>query len=294
MFEKDRLTLEADGAGWPHVDHSRMVRAGGLDWHVQVMGDGPVMLLLHGTGSSAHSWRDLMPDLAKDYTLVVPDLPGHGFTGAPPRYNLTLNGMARGLGALLKELNLTPEIAVGHSAGAAVAIWSTLEGLIAPKGLISINGALLPFKGATGLVFPTVARLLFVNPFTPRIFARQARTESVTRLIEQTGSDLSEEGIEYYRRLMRNPGHCAAALGMMANWDLRPMGRLFGRLEIPLHLIVGEEDEAVPPGDAETVLDKVPNGTLHRLPGRGHLAHEEDPPGMTALIREIADSCRAN
>ena len=188
---------------------------------------------------------------------------------------------------LLKVLNLTPDLAVGHSAGAAVLIWATLEGLIHPKALIAINGALLPFKGASGWIFPTMARLLFVNPFTPRLFARQASAEGVARLIRQTGSTLDEDGIDYYRRLMRSPAHCAAALGMMANWDLRPMGRLFPRLQTPLHLIVGEEDEAVDPDDIEIVLNKVPNGTGHRLSGLGHLAHEEDPHQIIALIQKI-------
>ena len=167
-------------------------------------------------------------------------------------------------------------------------IWATLEGLIHPKALIAINGALLPFKGASGWIFPTMARLLFVNPFTPRLFARQASPAGVARLIRQTGSELDEAGIEYYRRLMRSPAHCAAALGMMANWDLRPMGRLFPRLQTPLHLIVGEEDEAVDPEDADIVQKKVPHGTIHSLPGLGHLAHEENPQKILTLIQEIA------
>jgi magnesium chelatase accessory protein len=287
MFERDRLSLETHGKDWPLRQHSQIIVAGGLSWHVQVMGTGPVLLMLHGTGASTHTWRALMPELAQHYTIVAPDLPGHGFTGAPTRQDLTVGGMARAVAALLKVLNLTPDLAVGHSAGAAVLIWATLEGLIHPKALIAINGALLPFKGASGWIFPTMARLLFVNPFTPRLFARQASAEGVARLIRQTGSTLDEDGIDYYRRLMRSPAHCAAALGMMANWDLRPMGRLFPRLQTPLHLIVGEEDEAVDPDDIEIVLNKVPKGTGYRLPGLGHLAHEEDPHQIIALIRKI-------
>lgn len=287
MFERDRLNLETDGADWPLREHSRLVKADGLDWHVQVMGQGPVMLLLHGTGASTHSWRDLMPDLATQYTVVALDLPGHGFSSAPASYRLTLNGMARGVAALMRSLDLTPHLIVGHSAGAAVAIWAAMEGQMTPRAIIALNGALLPFKGASGFLFPTIARLMFVNRYIPRLFAKQSSTASVRRLIERTGSDISDEGVEYYHRLMANPGHCAAALGMMANWDLRPMGRLWDRLTVPLHLIVGMEDEAVDPEDADTVAARIPGAVVHRLEGLGHLAHEEDPARVAALLREI-------
>ena len=84
------LDWDRDGQNWPHRQASRFVEAGGIRWHVQIMGQGPVMLLLHGTGAASHSWRDIMPLLAAQFTVVVPDLPGHGFTRAPgPDYSVT-------------------------------------------------------------------------------------------------------------------------------------------------------------------------------------------------------------
>lgn len=288
MFEKDRLSLDREGADWPHRKASRIVRAAGLDWHVQVLGEGPCLLLLHGTSASTHSWRDMMPALAEHFTVVALDLPGHGFTGAPTRHQLSLDGMARGVAAVLSDLNLEPEIAVGHSAGAAIAVWATMEKLIAPRAVISFNGALLPFKGATGFIFPTVARVLFVNPFVPKFFARQADAESVGRLIRGTGSEIDEDGLNYYVTLIGNAGHAAAALGMMANWDLKPLVRRLPTFDTPLHLIVGEYDEAVEPEDADTVAGKAKSAVVRHLPERGHLAHEEDPDGAVSLIMEIA------
>lgn len=78
------MNWDHDGRDWPNREHSRFVEAAGLRWHVQQMGRGPVLLLLHGTGASTHSWRALMPLLAAEFTVVAPDLPGHGFTSAPP------------------------------------------------------------------------------------------------------------------------------------------------------------------------------------------------------------------
>ena len=63
------------GADWPHMDLSRFVQTPGVRWHVQIAGSGPVLVLLHGAGASTHTWRDLLPALSADFTVVCPDLP---------------------------------------------------------------------------------------------------------------------------------------------------------------------------------------------------------------------------
>jgi len=78
-----KLVWERDGRDWPNRDASRFVRAGGLRWHVQKTGTGPVLLLVHGTGAATHSWRELAPLLARRFTVIAPDLPGPGFTQRP-------------------------------------------------------------------------------------------------------------------------------------------------------------------------------------------------------------------
>ncbi len=252
------------------------------------MGQGPTILLLHGTGASTHSWRDLAPLLASSYTVIAPDLPGHGFTECPAQRRLSLPEMASGVAALMNVLSLRPLVVVGHSAGAAIAIRGCLDGALEPASVISINGALLPFRGPAGYLFPPLAKLLFVNPLTPRIFARSAANrERVIRLIRGTGSELTEAGIDFYARLFRSPAHVAATLGMMANWDLYRFARELPGLDVPLRLMVGEKDLAVAPSDADRICQMVPNAAVLHLPGVGHLAHEEDPPGVARLVKKI-------
>ena len=105
MYERfyPGMDWAAHAAHWPHAAHSRFVEAGGIRWHLQQMGDGPVMLLLHGTGSGSFSWRALMPLLAERFTVLAPDLPGHVFTGRGPEGALSLRGMSEGLRALLLQ-----------------------------------------------------------------------------------------------------------------------------------------------------------------------------------------------
>jgi magnesium chelatase accessory protein len=286
--DPDRPSWEEDGRDWPNRQASRFLQAGGLRWHVQVMGSGPVLLLLHGTGASTHSWRGLAPLLAEHFTVVAPDLPGHGFTTGFPRGRPSLTGMARGIAALLTAEDLSPVVAVGHSAGAAVMIRMALDGSIAPKLLVGLNGALLPFGGIAGQIFPPMAKVLFLNPLAPRLFSWAADRGAVERLLRNTGSRIDERGLELYLRLFRKPAHIAGALGMMANWDLESFERDLSRLTIPTLLVVGGNDQAVLPDVSFQVRDRVAHATVSVLRGLGHLAHEEEPEKVSELIVEHA------
>ena len=197
--------------------------------------------------------------------------------------------MAESVAELVAALGLHPSVVVGHSAGAAILIRCCLDGTLAPDAVVSLNGALLPFRGPAGYLFPPLAKLLFLNPLSPRLFARSAEDrERVVRLIRGTGSTLDDTGIELYARLFTCPAHVAAVLGMMANWDLHRFMRDLPALAVPLLLIAGANDKAVAPADAERVGRLVPGARQARLPGLGHLAHEEDAATVADLIVDFA------
>jgi magnesium chelatase accessory protein len=283
------LVWERDGRDWPHHESSRFVKSAGLTWHVQEMGRGPVALLVHGTGASTHSWRLLAPILARSFTVVMADLPGHGFTQMPHASGLSLPAMTEGLCQLLVTLNEQPAIAVGHSAGAALLARAILDGRMGPKALVSINGALLPFDRPISQLFSPLAKMLALNPLVPRVAAwRAANPAAVERLIRNTGSKLDAAGIELYRRLFRSPEHIAGALGMMANWDLSSVVRDLPRLAIPLVLIAGSNDLAIPPDEAATICKLTSKARTEVLSGTGHLAHEEAPAAVAEIVLRAA------
>lgn len=281
------LTLEQDGADWPNRAASRMIAAAGVDWHVQILGDGPTLLLLHGTGASTHSWRDLAPLLARRFRIVAPDLPGHGFTPAPNARAQSLPGMARAVAGLLDALTLKPTVAIGHSAGAAVAARMILNGDIQPDRLIALNGALTPFEGLAGRLLPGMAKGLFLNPLAPRYFAWSANSAAIRRLLDGTGSTIDARGVALYERLMRNPSHVAGALGMMAHWDLHTLERDLPRLGPAIELIVADNDKTVPPHGARKLAARLTNARVHALPRLGHLAHEEAPEQIAQLVFDL-------
>ncbi|MER0238646.1 alpha/beta fold hydrolase BchO [Fulvimarina sp. MAC8] len=273
-------------ADWPLVRHSRSVSAAGIDWHVQILGEGPDILLIHGTGASTHSFRDLAPILARTHRVIMADCPGLGFTDRPAR-SLTLQTMAAMHGELLKKLDAAPEIVVGHSAGAVIAIEMALDGRVSPNLVVSLNGALLPFPGLAGRLFPKIAKVVYRNPIVPRIFAYRAKSESaVSGLLDGTGSALTPEGKALYARLFQDRHHVAGTLSMMSHWDLDRFAARLGRLETPLLLLAGDKDKAIPTSVSERVATRVANGEVRILPGLGHLAHEEAPDRIAAIILE--------
>jgi magnesium chelatase accessory protein len=277
-----------DARDWPNRAASRFVEAGGLRWHVQVAGEGPTVLLLHGTGASTHSWAGLLPLLAARARVVAPDLPGQGFTQALPPARQSLPGMAQGIAALLAALGAAPALVVGHSAGAAIGARLCLDAAVAPLALVSLNGAMLPLGGLTGTVFSSAARALVGLPFVPWLFARRAADgRTVRRLLADTGSALTEAQVGFYARLFRRQGHVAATLAMMANWDLRPMETELKRLTTPLLLVVGGNDRTVPPTQARRVRALVPEARIETLPGLGHLAHEERPEVIAQMLAPL-------
>jgi magnesium chelatase accessory protein len=281
-----------DGAHWPHRDRSAFVETAGLDWHVQRMGNGPTLLLLHGTGASSHSWRGVMPLLAKKFDVVAPDLPGHAFTRGRPRGGLTLPAMADSVGLLIDKLGVRPAGIIGHSAGMAIALQSAISrGDSIP--LIGLNAAIKPFAGLAARMFPALAKLLVLNPLVPRLFAARARMPGETErfLRRATNSRIDGEGIRCYEILFGSSSHCAGALEMMAGWDLSQLETALGAVVNPVLFVHSSNDPAVGMAAIEDSHRRIPGARLEVVDGLGHLAHEESPGAITTLIdRFIGDA----
>ena len=243
-------------------------------------------LLLHGAGGATHSFRGLAPLLARDGRIAVVDLPGQGFTQPGTLVRCGLDAMAEDLAALCASQGWRPETIVGHSAGGALAL-RLAELMPDPKPqVVGINAALGPFEGVAGWLFPLLAKALALNPFAPSIFARLAGGEpGVRRLLVSTGSTVDDEGARLYARLIADPKHVGGTLMMMAQWRLDEFLERLPFNHAPTLLIAGEGDRAVPPSVSARAAERLPDARLVRLPALGHLAHEEAPGEIAALIQ---------
>lgn len=278
-----------EGPQWPNNTLSRFVEAGGARWHVQQAGQGPTLLLLHGSGATTHSFAALLPLLAQTYEVIAIDLPGHGFTSALRASQPTLQGVSQSIKALLQQEQIKPDLVVGHSAGAAIAVKMAANALLDPAALVAINGAFYPFPGPAALVFPAVARALFLNPFVPSLVARSARSpRRVANLIASTGSTLDDDGLELYRRALSSRNHVEGTLAMMANWDLVPMREHLQALDRPVLQIIGSQDKTIDPSAAQKTASLLKQGQLVQFEGLGHLVHEEEPGDVADTILTFA------
>lgn len=289
---RDAPSWNVDGRDWPNRAHSQFIRASAIRWHVQVMGQGPVLLALHGTGASTHSFRDLAPALAGRFTVVAVDLPGHGFTSAPEPSRFTLPGMAQAVAELMEGERWDVAVGVGHSAGAAILCRMALDHLIEPRLIVSLNGALRPFQGLMGKVYGWGAQVTAWSPVAARIVAGQARdVRNIRDMVERIGSRLDQRGLRLYQRLVQRSGHTASALAMMARWDLASLERDLPRLPCPLQMVTGARDTAVPPSNALHLAARLPMVTATVMPDVGHLSHEEAPGPTAALVTTLARDC---
>lgn len=275
---------------WPQRANSRSHETAMRRWHLQTSGAGPTLLLLHGTGASSHSWRDLIPLLGKQYHVVAPDLPGHGFTGRRPGERLSLEKMTASIAELIDDLKLRPAAIIGHSAGAAIGLRLALDRPDEVPLVIGINAALLRFGGAWHPLISPLTRLCSSVALIPKLIASAAKDPAaVRRMLESTGSNVDALGLDCYQALMRSESHVAAVLSMMGNWRLDGITADLPALRSRLVLLTGDLDQAVPPEQASIVAGKVRGASVHSLGAFGHLAHEEAPVVVATQILSTAN-----
>lgn len=278
-----------DLPGWSLSAQSERIVCGPHRWHVQTLGAGPELLLLPGAGSSTHTWRALIPQLAEHYQVRALDLPGQGFTQSPNATRSGLDEMVTDITALCHQEGWAIQALIGHSAGAAIALG--LSRTLAVRRVVGINPALDHFEGVAGWLFPALARLLAANPFTANLFTLGASRGRARRLIEGTGSEISDEGLSFYTRLISDKTHVNGALQMMARWKLDGLLSDLPDIAADTLFLTGSEDAAVPPKVAGTAAERLPHARVVQLDGLGHLAHEEDPERVLShILRFLEDT----
>jgi magnesium chelatase accessory protein len=280
------LDWARDGSAWPNHDASAFVDSGGIRWHVQRIGRGPVLLCLHGTGAASHSFAPLAAELADRFTLVVPDFPGHGFSSSSRRPgDLALDALAAQVSGLVRTLGITPLALLGHSAGAAVAARMLLDG--APgRGLVALNPAIRLPANPRELPGWSLAEWIARQPFLARgIAALASQRGLVARMLRQNSPALPDDQVALYQRLWHSDRHVHAVFTMMAGWDVAPLRRSLGQLAVPTLLVSGANDPWFPPRLVEALAAELPRATHITLPSAGHLSHEERPTDVARAIR---------
>jgi magnesium chelatase accessory protein len=271
---------------WPNRQHSSTVCVGGLDWHVQLAGKGPVVLLLHGTGSSTHSWSDLIPLLENDAQVIVPDLPGHAFTLGGKLEDLKLDEIAHSLQLLIDHLGIeAPSIVVGHSAGAPLALRFAVAALKPPKLVIALNPSFIPPPAVyTSFFGPMLGPITRSSTLSSLLASLSPSLGMVDKLLDSTNTILPEARRVYYRKLFERSDHVRGSMNFMAAADIQKVLEEANLYQGKLICVLGNQDAWIPVKPLEKIIrDYFPAAEILKWEG-GHIMHELESIKVAQLI----------
>ena len=271
---------------WPNREHSSIVSVGNIDWHVQLTGKGPVVLLLHGTGSSTHSWSDLIPLLEPHAQVLVPDLPGHAFTLGAKLEDLKLDKIAHSLQLLINQLDIeAPSIVVGHSAGAPLALRFAVAASNRPKLVIALNPSFIPPPPVyTSFFGPLLGPITRSSTLSSLLATLSPTLGMVDKLLDSTNTILPESRRVHYRKLFERSDHVRGSMNFMAAADIQKVLVESDLYQGKLICVLGNQDAWIPIKPLEKIIrDYFPAAEVVKWEG-GHIMHELEPNKVAQLI----------
>jgi pimeloyl-ACP methyl ester carboxylesterase len=259
-------------------------------------GSGPVLVLLHGITSSSATWERVMPYLARRYTVIAPDLIGHGYS-AKPRGDYSLGAHASTVRDLLLALGHERASILGHSLGGGIAMQFSYQfperterlALIDSGGLgrdvnVLLRAATLP---ASEFVLPLLAatRLLDAGQLVAGMLGRlglRARTdiEEIARGHATLSDAEARAAFVHTLRAVVEPG----------GQRVDASNRLYLAEKIPFLLVWGERDSIIPVSHGRATHERVPGSRLEIFPESGHFPQLDEPQRFIDVLVDFIES----
>jgi len=252
-------------------------------------GSGPPLVLLHGLGGYAFSWRFFLPALLRQATAYAVDMPGAGFSEPAPHLNHSLRASAERMLRFLDAANINSCDLLGTSHGGAVAMMVAAISpervrrliLVAPVNPWSAHGKWLAPLAANPVVAPMLLRL------GPHL---RATHDFWLRRLYGNPRRIPAGALEGYSIPLRKPGALDRAFAIVHTWnrDLRELKSALPRIaHIPTLLVWGSRDRAVSPASALPLSQQFKTCCLVMLEGAGHLPYEEMPDEFNRAVLEF-------
>jgi pimeloyl-ACP methyl ester carboxylesterase len=259
-------------------------------------GEGPLIVLIHGITSTSDVWLGAMARLAEHYTVVAPDLLGHG-RSAKPRGDYSLGAYASGARDLLGVLGFERGTVVGHSLGGGIALQFAYQYpeyterlvLVSSGGLGKEVHSLLRAGAlpASELVMPLIAPSWAVR-------AGAAIAEFLQRLGVQAGPDLAEAARGYASLADRDARaaflHTLRAVIDLEGQRVSAADRLYLAEGLPTLLIWGTDDPIIPVGHGRAAVQRIPGSRLVEFSDSGHWPQLDDPDRFVRELREFVET----
>jgi pimeloyl-ACP methyl ester carboxylesterase len=261
----------------------------------RMMGDGPALLLLHGIGDSSASWVPLMPALAERYTVIAPDLLGHG-NSARPRADYSVAAYANGMRDLLEVLGVERATVVGHSLGGGVAAQFAYQYpdrcerlvLVASGG---VARAVTPFLRVASAPFAEFVLPLMQLPLG-RLGAR-----AIIEVLRVSGHDLGRDSEELKRVFDAFPDTAARVaftrtLRSVVDWRGQVVtlrDRCYLAEAMPIMIVWGTRDAVIPVHHAKAAHAAMPGSRLVIFEGAGHFPHHAERDRFVTELNRFID-----
>ncbi|HEY5195061.1 MAG TPA: alpha/beta hydrolase [Solirubrobacteraceae bacterium] len=268
----------------------------GHDVAYRQAGSGPVVVLVHGITSSSATWKRVMPYLAERFTVIAPDLAGHG-ESAKPRGDYSLGAHASSLRDLLLALGHERATFVGHSLGGGIAMQFSYQFPERCERLVLVDSGGLGRDVNWLLRAATLPGSELVLPFlaATRLLDAGAR---VGGLLSRLGLGLPTDLEEIARgHSTLSDSAARAAFVHTLRSVVEPGGqrvdasnRLYLAEQLPFLLIWGERDSIIPVSHGRATHERMPNSRLEVFPHSGHFPQLDEPERFLDVLVQFIDS----
>ena len=262
-------------------------------------GSGPALLLLHGLGCDHTTWAPVIASLARRYTVIAPDLLGHGHSDKP-RADYSVGGYANGMRDLLSVLGIDRVTVVGHSLGGGVAMQFAYQFPERTERLVLISSGGLGREVHPLLRASTLPGSELVLPLLthPRVLAAgEAVGRAIGFLRLRTGTDLAEVA-RGFSSLGDAEARAAFIATMRAVLDpggqrVSALDRLYLSESVPSLLVWGEADPVIPIAHGRAAHAAMPGSRFEVFEGVGHFPQLERPYEFARLLADFIAATEA-
>lgn len=271
----------------------------GASAHIRDEGnpEGPVLVLIHGSNASLHTWEPWVAELGGTYRIVSMDLPGHGLTGRVPGDDYSREAMAGFVIEIMDALGVERFAVGGNSMGGGVSAMIALENPDRVSALILVNSAGIPVERDADDV-PLAFRLAgmpVISKVMRYVLPRSVVEEGLQKVFVDQSKVTDEMVARYFDLTLHEGNRDATRIRFSQNMarDEVAFAARLGEISMPTLIIWGDKDGLIPVSAAHEFKARIPHAELVIYENVGHIPMEEVPGESAGAVAAFLTSALA-
>ncbi len=254
--------------------------------------DGPVIMLIHGSNASLHTWEKWVANLGKDYRIISLDLPGHGLTGKNPGGGYDNASYVEVVDRLLVKLNIDKAVIGGNSMGGGVSWLYTIKHPDKVDALLLVDASGQPYAKSGKIPLGFRLMRMPVLKEAARFIAPRSIFESSVKTSMNVQTKIDDGLIDRYWELNRYPGNREATMQRFSTPNSMTPGtkETLATIKVPVLILWGARDNLIPVSSAKWFAQAIPQAKLIIYPDVGHIPMEEIPEKSAADVKSWLDN----